>query len=149
ALQARQLPGTRSSAVFAIEGQRLQPLAAWPAAAPTAELESLAALALAEARPVLRQAGRGSRAVRLIAHPVAAGGETVAIAVVALQAGADDAADAPARQLRQLQWSLAWLREFFQRGGDVSLRAERDSSRATLDLLATVLDRGDFRTAAL
>ncbi|HEV2517588.1 MAG TPA: efflux RND transporter periplasmic adaptor subunit [Devosia sp.] len=147
ALQAQQLPGVRSSAVFEITSGGLKPLALWPTNAAIADLESLAALALAEQRPVLRQAGRGSRLRRVIALPVEAGGKPVAIAVAALSV--DDDAEAPARQMRQLQWSAAWLREYFQRGGDADLRGERDRSRATLELLATVVDRGDFRTAAL
>lgn len=147
ALQAQQLPGVRSSAVFEITAGGLKPLALWPANTAIADLESLAALALAEQRPVLRQAGRGTRSRRLIAQPVEAGGKPVAIAVAALSV--DEDAEAPARQMRQLQWSAAWLREYFQRGGDADLRAERDRSRATLELLATVVDRGDFRTASL
>lgn len=147
ALQAQQLPGIRSSAVFEITANGLKPLALWPGNAAIADLESLAALALAEQRPVLREAGRGTRSRRVIAQPVEAGGKPVAIAVAALSV--DDDAEAPARQMRQLQWSAAWLREYFQRGGDADLRGERDRSRATLELLATVVDRGDFRTAAL
>ncbi|CAN7269301.1 efflux RND transporter periplasmic adaptor subunit [Devosia sp. LjRoot16] len=148
ALQAQQLAGVRSSAVFEIAAGGLKPLAMWPANAAIADLESLAALAVAEQRPVLRQAGRGARSRRVIAQPVEAGGKPVAVAVVALSVDDDDA-EAPARQMRQLQWSIAWLREYFQRDGDADLRGERDRSRATLELLATVVDRGDFRTAAL
>jgi RND family efflux transporter MFP subunit len=147
ALQAQQLPGIRSSAVFEITAGGLKPLALWPGNAAIADLESLAALALTEQRPVLREAGRGARSRRVIALPVEAGGKPVAIAVAALSV--DDDAEAPARQMRQLQWSAAWLREYFQRGGDADLRGERDRSRATLELLATVVDRDDFRTAAL
>jgi len=149
ALQARQLPGTRSSAVFAVEGKGLVPLGIYPPGAPTADLENLAGLALAEGRPVLRQAGRGARLVRLIGYPVESDGKVTSIAVVVLDSGAADDAEAPARQLRALQWSTAWLREHLQRGGDAAIRAERDRSRATLELLATVVDREDFRTAGL
>lgn len=149
ALQARQLAGTRFNAVFAVEAGAVRALAAWPASAPLDELEGLARLALTEGRPILRQSGRGARALRYLAHPVEAGGQTAAIAIVALPIAANEEADAPARQLRQLQWSLAWLREYFHKGGDTALRSERDRSRATLELLATVVDRGDFRTAAL
>src|SRR4051812_42485368 len=51
ALQARQLPGTRTSAVFAVEGKGLVPLGVYPAGAPVVDLENLAGLALAEGRP--------------------------------------------------------------------------------------------------
>jgi RND family efflux transporter MFP subunit len=149
ALQARQLPGTRTSAVFAVEGKGLVPLGIYPPGAPVIDLENLAGLALAEGRPVLRQAGRGSRLVRLIGYPVETGGKITSVAVVVLDGGASDDAEAPARQLRALQWSTAWLREHLQRGGETAVRAERDRSRATLELLATVVDREDFRTAAL
>jgi RND family efflux transporter MFP subunit len=149
ALQARQLAGVRSSAVFAIEGRGLVPLGVHPTGAPVAELENLAGLALAEGRPVLRQAGRGARLLRLIGYPVETGGKVTTIAVAVFDAGASDDAEAPARQLRALQWSTSWLREHLQRGGEAAILAERDRSRATLELLATVVDHEDFRTAAL
>lgn len=149
ALQARQLPGTRTSAVFAVEGRGLVLLGVYPSGAPVVDLENIAGLALAEGRPVLRQAGRGSRLVRLIGYPVETGGKVTSVAVVVLDGAAADDPEAPARQLRALQWSTAWLREHLQRGGEAAVRAERDRSRATLELLATVVDREDFRTAAL
>lgn len=149
ALQARQLPGTRTSAVYAVEGRGLVALGVHPPGAPVADLESHAALALAEGRPVLRQASRGTRLVRLIGYPVETGGKITSIAVVVLDGAANEDPETPARQLRALQWSTAWLREHLQRSGEAAIRAERDRSRATLELLATVVDRGDFRTAAL
>ena len=91
ALQAQQLAGVRSSAVFEIAAGGLKPLAMWPANAAIADLESLAALAVTEQRPVLRQAGRGARSRRVIAQPVEAGGKPVAVAVVALSVDDDDA----------------------------------------------------------
>lgn len=149
ALQARQLPGIRASAVYAVEGGRPVALGVHPTGAPVADLENLAGLVLAEGRPVLRQAGRGNRVARLIGYPVETDGKLTSIALAVIDGSVSEDADTPARQLRALQWSTAWLRQHLQRSGEAAIRAERDRSRATLELLATVVDRGDFRTAAL
>lgn len=150
-LQARHLNGMHSGAIYAVvKGGGVALIGAWPPHAPAMEdFAAVAQLAVQQKRAVLREAGRGGRAMRLIAYPVDVDGEIVAVSVVALSVGRSDATEPPVRQVRELQWSISWLRDHFRARDDRALRAERDSSRATLDLLATVIDRSDFRSAAL
>lgn len=149
-LQARHLAGMHAGAVFTLGQAGLTQLGAWPEARPAQDdFQAVAILALQQKRAVLREAGRGGRTIRLIAHPVDVDGTVVAVSVVALAAGRGETAEPPVRQVRELQWSISWLRDHFRARDDKALRAERDSSRATLDLLATVIDRCDFRSAAL
>lgn len=149
-LQARYVTGMRSGAVFLVGSSGLQLVGALPQPLPLVdEFAAAAQLATEQQRAVLRESGRSGRSLRLIAHPVELDGRLVAIAVVALAVARGEAGEPPVQQVRELQWSISWLRDHLRSRDDVALRLERDSSRATLDLLAAVVDRSEFRAAAL
>ncbi|MBK8083033.1 MAG: HlyD family efflux transporter periplasmic adaptor subunit [Devosia sp.] len=150
-LQALSLPGTTSAALFLVEQGRPVLSAAWPARGTeaTRALAELAALVVAQSRTILRSGGKGS-GHRLIGQPVEIDGGLVAVSVisVATEPGADDKETA-SRQVRQMQWGLAWLRDHLRATASGEVKRERDRSRATLEVLASVLEKEDFRSAGI
>lgn len=149
-LVARQIEGVRQLALFRLTGAGQPPaVTAWPRGTPVDSLSELAGLALADGRPMLRQLRTIAGPTRLIAAPVVMDEAASAVLVAAIAVAAGEPEDQPARQLRQLQWSLGWLRERLGSGRGAGLRLERDRTRRVMDLLATVLDRQGFRAAAL
>jgi RND family efflux transporter MFP subunit len=148
ALLARQIEGARQVALFRHDkGQGLSTV--WPAGTSIDPIAELVGLVFADGRPMLRMGRTIGGATRIIAVPVAVDSATVAVLVTTIAAGASDPEDLAARQVRQLQWSLGWLRDRLGSGTSASLKLERDRTRRVLDVLATVLDRQGFRAATL
>lgn len=123
--------------------------ASWPEGSSARDLGELTEAAFRDGRPLLRQSGRGARVLRHIAAPIQLDGATVAVAIAVFTVEAAEGPQGAAEQLRRLQWGLGWVQQRLGQGASSVALVERDRSRMTLDLLATVLDRGDYRGAAL
>lgn len=80
-----------------------------------------------------------------IAMPVLLGAELHGAVAVTLRSRTEDGRQA----LRQLQWGVAWLREWLQQTQSDEQARLLDRSRAALDLLGGALDREGFEAAAM
>lgn len=148
ALVARQIAGARQVALFRrAEGGGVASV--WPIGTSVDNLAELVGLVFTDGRPMLRTGRNIGGATRIIAVPLAMNAATVAVLVATIAVGASDAGDLPARQVRELQWSLGWLRDRLGTGASASLKLERDRTRRVLDVLGAVVDRSGFRPAAL
>ena len=149
-LQVLSVPGANAATLFLVDQGRPSLVAAWPARAGEVPkpLAELAALVVAQSRTILR-AGNGG-AHRLIGQPVEIDGSLVAVSILGVAADPrTDDREAASRQVRQMQWGLAWLRDHLRAAASGEARRERDRSRATLEILATVIEKEDFRSAGI
>lgn len=148
ALVARQIEGARQVALFRHDkGQGVSTV--WPRGTSIEPIGELVGLVFADGRPMLRMGRTIGGATRIIAVPLTMNASTVAVLVATIASGSSDPEDLPARQVRQLQWSLGWLRDRLGTGASTALKLEQDRTRRVMDVLGTVLDRQGFRAATL
>jgi len=151
ALQCSMIPGATKGIVRveAPGGYRL--LSSWPEVGDeAADLKATTELALTERRAVARGATAESGARPSVAFPVLLDDTIIAVVAVGIDvAKQSQAKDAMRAAIRQIQWGSAWLRDHL-RGQRASTNVRQlDRSRATLDLIASVLDHQRFGPACM
>ncbi|MBE7182855.1 MAG: efflux RND transporter periplasmic adaptor subunit [Methylobacterium mesophilicum] len=152
ALQCGMIPGVTGSVVRVAEEKApadlpMKLLAAWPDnGADNASLRETAIMARREARPIARIA-RPETPRPTVAFPVMLGEEAAAVVALELQATANN--DELRAAIRQLQWGSAWLRDHLRERRATSGASQLARSRATLELIAAVLDHETFAASAM
>jgi RND family efflux transporter MFP subunit len=151
ALQCSMIPGASQAIVLVEAAGGLRLLSSWPEAGiEPADLRATGEMALQERRAVARGATADAAVRPSVAFPVLLDEVVIAIAVIAVDiARPAEAKDALRAAIRQIQWGSAWLRDHL-RGQRASLGARQlDRSRATLDLIASILEHQRFGAAAM
>ncbi|MCO6049627.1 efflux RND transporter periplasmic adaptor subunit [Mesorhizobium sp. RP14(2022)] len=151
ALQCGMIPGVVGAVVRVAEEKSpaelpLKLLAAWPEnSADNAALRETATMARREARPIARTP-KPDAPRPTVAYPIMFGDDVVAVVALELQAaGKDELRGA----IRQLQWGSAWLRDHLRERRASSGASQLARSRATLELIAAVLDHETFEASAM
>jgi RND family efflux transporter MFP subunit len=151
ALQCSMIPGASKGIVCVEASGGFRLLAAWPEAGDEPpDLKATTELALSERRAVARGATTDSVARPSVACPIML--DDICIAVVAVNV--DVAKPAQAKEalraaIRQIQWGSAWLRDHLRGQRATTNVRQLDRSRATLDLIASVLEHQRFGAAAM
>lgn len=142
ALQCRMLEAASGAVMRVGADGALVPVATWPeGAGRSPALTEAADLAVRESRGVAHsEPGR----LACVAYPVVVDGTVRAVAVAALQAAGRDELGAA---VRQLQWGAPWLSDRLRAGLAADDQRMLRRSRASLDLLATVLEQERFGAA--
>lgn len=150
ALQCSMVAGAARGIVLVQSGAGLKLLSAWPEAGDQpADLRQAAEMAMAEKRAVARGAAPGSDVRPSVAFPILLDETVVAVIALAVEIAQPALAKDELRgAIRQLQWGSAWLRDHLRGERASSSGAQLDRSRATLDLIASVLDHQRFGPAA-
>ena len=143
-LTCRQVNGAVSGVLLLQIAGTLSAVAAWPAGLkPDAGLLA-AAQAAAEAKRGTLLPMPGTEATR-VAYPVLLGDELVGAA--AFEVAASGQQRDPRAAMRQLQWSVAWVRDHRRRQDAALLRTTADRTALALDLLAAALEEERFIAA--
>ncbi|MFC3206239.1 HlyD family efflux transporter periplasmic adaptor subunit [Aquamicrobium soli] len=152
ALQCSMIPGA-SQGIVRVEAQGggLRLLSAWPEVGDEpADLRTTSELALSEHRAVARGATADSAARPSVAFPIPLEDTVIAVVAVAIDIpNRAEAKDAMRAAIRQIQWGSAWLRDHLRGQRAVTSVRQLDRSRATLDLIASILDHQRFAPAAM
>jgi hypothetical protein len=120
-------------------------VAKWPAEGrPDTGLVSAAQLAIKEGRGVVQPAPANSQQPTRIAYPIALDDRVVG--AVALDIDAALARD-PREHMRQLQWAVAWVKDFMRRAAAAADRETMGRAGLALDLLAAALEEETFASA--
>lgn len=152
ALQCGMIAGAVRGVVRVATANGLRSLAAWPDnGAEAGDLRDTAAMAAEERRPVARGATAEAGASRpSVGFPVLLDEAVVAVVAIEIRIhNPSQARDELRAAIRQLQWGTAWLRDHLRacRSNTDALQLHR--SRATLDLIAGMLDHQRFGAAAM
>ena len=151
ALQCSMIPGATRGIVRIEAAGGFKLLSSWPEAGDEpADLKKTADLAAAERRAVARGTIANSDVKPSVAFPVIL--DDTVVAVIALYIEVSQPAlvkDELRGAIRQLQWGAAWLRDHLRSQRASSSSTQLDRSRATLDLIASVLDHQRFGPAAM
>ena len=142
ALQCRMLDASAGAVLRVGADGTLSPVATYPkGVGRTPALLEAAELAVKEGRGVAHsEPGR----LACVAYPVIVDGTVRAVAAAALQAaGRDELGTA----VRQLQWGAPWLSDRLRAGLAADDQRLLRRARASLDLMATVLEQERFRAA--
>jgi hypothetical protein len=121
-------------------------IAAWPKGSlGDAGLLAAAQLAIKEGRGLVQPIQAANAAPRLrAAYPVQL--DDAVVGVVALEVEQGATRD-PRELMRQLQWSVAWVRDFMRRRRAAADRALADRTTLALDLVAAALEEDTARSA--
>jgi multidrug resistance efflux pump len=151
ALQCSMIPGASKGIVLVEARGGMRLLSAWPEANDEpADLKSTAELALSERRAVARGTTADSVASPSVAFPILLDDAVIAVVAVGIAAAKpSQAKEAMRAAIRQIQWGSAWLRDHL-RGQRANTNVRQlDRSRATLDLIASVLEHQRFAPATM
>jgi RND family efflux transporter MFP subunit len=151
ALQCSMIPGAAKAIVRVETSTGFRLLSAWPEAnEEPADLLATIELALSERRAVARGTTVDATARPSIAFPILLDDAVVAVAAVAIDVDKPaQAKDAMRSAIRQIQWGSAWLRDHLRGQRATTNVRQLDRSRATLDLIASVLDHQRFASATM
>ena len=151
ALQCSMIPGATRGIVRIEAAGGFKLLSSWPEAGDEpADLKKTADLAMAERRAVARGTNADSDVEPSVAFPVILDDAVVAVVALYIQVSQPALVKDELRgAIRQLQWGAAWLRDHLRGQRASSSSSQLDRSRATLDLIASVLDHQRFGPAAM
>ncbi len=151
ALQCSMIPGASQAIVLVGSAGGLSLLSAWPEAdgAPD-DLKVTGEMAAQERRAVARGATPDSPVRPSVALPIIVDEAVIAVTAMAIDiARPAEAKDTLRAAIRQIQWGSAWLRDHLRAQQATSSTRQLDRARATLDLIATILEHQRFSTAAM
>ena len=149
ALQCQIIDGVTAAGLVMPDpdaGERFVPVAVWPDAGDLDDhLAATTEHAMAEQRGVLRELPGGGGMVSL-AYPFLLEGRV--IGAVTLRMPNRDSAGMR-RIMRQLQWGAGWIELLDRRSAIRDIAAERDRGQAALDVVVTLLEAKDHKSAAM
>ncbi len=121
-------------------------IAAWPKGnLADAGLLAAAQLAIKEGRGVVQPILAANSAPKLrAAYPVQVDSSVAGVVALDVEQGATRD---PRDLMRQLQWSVAWVRDFVRRSSAAADRAVADRTTLALDLIAAALEEDNARSA--
>lgn len=150
-LQCSMIAGAIKGIVRVETSSGFRVLSAWPDAnEEPADLIATTELALSERRAVARGANADSVAIPSVAFPILLDDTVIAVVAIAIDvAKPAQAKDAMRAAIRQIQWGSAWLRDHLRGVRATTDGRQLDRSRATLDLITSVLEHQRFSSATM
>jgi hypothetical protein len=146
-LACRLIPGAVGGILLLARAGSTAPeqVAAWPAAGlPDAGLPGAAQRAVTERRGLVQPPSQGSSEPLRIAYPILIDDQVVGAAAMSVELVATRD---PRDTMRQLQWSIAWVRDFLRRAAAETARGGAERAAIALELLAAALEEPTARSA--
>lgn len=145
ALLCRQLPGVKAGAVLyqSAEANTFVPVAVWPEV--TRDLSFLgkvAERAISEARGVVHRPDNSAESLVHIAYPIDVSQRVIGSVVLEVVSRTDAEHRA---LLRQLHWSIAWLRDLALQRELSATKTKTDRIGSVLEILATALQQNKLQ----